>query len=284
MMVISVQLLTLPIALFTLQRGHKNMPTKTFSDLWVQNIKLKSGERQQVYFDTKERLVLVVGTKAKTWRLLTYTGGKAKTSKLGRYPELSLKDARQKARDFADDPKKFLAQSNPDSFREVAESWVKRHVVENRLRSTPEILERILNKYVYPTWGDRKFLDIRRGEVNHLLDHVSDKHGRAQADAVLKVIRSICIWYAARNEHYVSPIVKGMRRSKQQDRKQLRFLNDDEVRLVWAACDQLGTFGRLVKVALLTGTTTRQAGVQRRRDEMVGYFKRQCLDDQCRRA
>ena len=37
------------------------MPTKTFTDKWVQNIKLKSGERQQVYFDTKERLVLVVG-------------------------------------------------------------------------------------------------------------------------------------------------------------------------------------------------------------------------------
>ena len=62
------------------------MPTKTFSDLWVQNVKLKSGERQQVYFDTKERLVLVVGTKAKTWRLLTYTNGKAKTDQARSLP------------------------------------------------------------------------------------------------------------------------------------------------------------------------------------------------------
>src|SRR6478752_1928221 len=111
------------------------MPKKTFTDLWVQNIKLNKGEKQTIYFDTKERLVLVVGINAKTWRLLTYVNGKAKTIKLGRYPELSLKDARTRARDFADDPKKFAAQSNPDSFHEVAENWVKRHVDESGLRS-----------------------------------------------------------------------------------------------------------------------------------------------------
>lgn len=229
------------------------MPTKTFSDKWVLNIKLKPGERQQVYFDTKERLVLVVGTKAKTWRLLTYAAGKAKTIKLGRYPELSLADARQKVRDYENDPKKFAAQSNPDSFKEVAETWVRRHVDENGLRSKPEI-ERLLNKYVYPKIGDKKFVDIRRGEINHLLDHIVDRHGRSQADSVLARIRGICNFYAARNEHYVSPIVRGMKRTKLNERKQLRFLNDDEIRLVWAACDQLGgTFGRLVKVALLLG-------------------------------
>ena len=228
------------------------MPKKTFTDLWVQNIKLNKGEKQTIYFDTKERLVLVVGINAKTWRLLTYVNGNAKTIKLGRYPELSLKDARTKARDFADDPKKFAAQSNPDHFREVAESWVRRHVDESGLRSKPEI-ERVLNKYVYPKIGDKKFLDVRRGEVNHLLDYIADNHGRAQADAVLARLRSICNFYAARNEHYVSPIVRGMKRTKQNERKQLRFLDDDEIRLVWDACDQLGTFGRLVKVALLLG-------------------------------
>ena len=67
------------------------------------------------------------------------------------------------------------------------------------------------------------------------------------------IIRSICNFYAARNEYYVSPIVRGMKRAKQNERKQLRFLDDDEISLVWDACDQLGTFGRLVKVALLLG-------------------------------
>ena len=239
------------------------MPTKTFTDLWVQNVKLKSGEKQQVYFDTKERLVLVVGLNSKTFRLLAYVNGKAKTRKLGRYPELSLKDARQKARDFADDPQKFEAQSLPHSVKEVAEHWVTRHVDGNGLRSKGET-ERILKKYVYPKIGDKKFLDLGRGEINVLLDYIEDRHGRSQADAVLARIRSICNWYAARNDYYVSPIVRGMKRSKQSDRKQLRFLNDEEIRLLWEACDELGSFGRLVKVALLLGQRRGKLGGNRR--------------------
>src|SRR4051812_19056923 len=123
------------------------MPTRAFTDIWVQNVKLKSEQKQEVWFDTKERLVLVVGQNTKTFRLLAYSNGKAKTKKLGRYPELGLKDARQKVRDFADDPRKFEEQSLPDSFREVAETWITRHVDANKLRSKPEIV-RILNKYI----------------------------------------------------------------------------------------------------------------------------------------
>ena len=65
------------------------------------------------------------------------------------------------------------------------------------------------------------------------------------------IISSICNFYAARNEHYVAR-GQGNEAVKQKDRKQLRFLSDDEIRLVWEAGDQLDTFGRLVKFALLT--------------------------------
>ena len=166
------------------------MPTKTFTDKWVANIKLKSGERQQVYFDTKERFVLVVGLKAKTWRLLTYTNGKGKTSKLGRYPELSLKDARQRARDYENDPKKFAAQSLPDSFKEVAENWVTRHVEANGLRSKREI-ERCLAQIYLPKVGRQEIPRHSPGRDQPLIDHVADHHGRSQADNVLRIIRSI---------------------------------------------------------------------------------------------
>ena len=181
-----------------------------------------------------------------------------------RYPELSLKDARQKARDYSDDPRKFAAQSLPDSFKDVAAHWFKQHVERNGLRSKGEI-ERVLNKYIYSKIGDQKFLDIRRGEINLLLDHVSDQHGPSQADSVLWVISSICSWYTVRNEHYESPIVRGMKRVKKDESKKPRFLNDDEISLVWDACDQLGTFGRLVKVALLLVNVAGSSGRMTRR-------------------
>jgi integrase len=44
-----------------------------------------------------------------------------------------------------------------------------------------------------------------------------------------------------------------MARTKPADRKGKRILDDDEIRAVWKAADDGGTFGALVKVLLLTG-------------------------------
>ena len=98
---------------------------------------------------------MVVGQNTKTWRLLTYVNGKAKTVKLGRYPLLSLKDARQKARDFADDPRKFFSKPNLYPTASKPSPRTGSNVTLTRgsgLRSKPEI-ERVLNKYIYPQGG-----------------------------------------------------------------------------------------------------------------------------------
>jgi integrase len=163
---------------------------------------------------------------------------------------MKVKEARAQARAYWQDPAKFKAQAAVGSFKEIADSWIKRHVEANKLRSRPDI-ERILVKYVYPRWKDRPFLEIRRRDVNELLDHVADDHGLSQADAVLAQIRGIMAWYQTRDENYVSPIVRGMRRNKNRKARD-RTLSDDEIRAVWKAAEECGTFGAFVKVALLT--------------------------------
>jgi hypothetical protein len=80
-----------------------------------------------------------------------------------------------------ENPAKFEAQAEVDSFKEVAMNWIKRHVEANGLRSHPDI-ERLLRVYVYPKWQDRPFLEIRRREVNDLLDYIADNHGLSQAN------------------------------------------------------------------------------------------------------
>ena len=71
----------------------------------------------------------------------------------------------------------------------------------------------------------------------------------------LRIIRGICRFYAAENEHYVSRDSQRNERTKTQSQA-TPVSDDDEISLVWDACDQLGTFGRLVKVALLTRATS----------------------------
>ena len=128
---------------------------------------------------------------------------------------------------------------------------MKRYVEANGLRSEREIA-RTLNKYILPRWQDRKICDIRRSDVTALLDKVEDDHGARQADMVLAIVRKLMNWHASRHDDYVSPIARNMNRVKAADRARKRVLEDDELRAVWHACDEVSTFGALVKFALLT--------------------------------
>lgn len=248
------------------------MPSKQITDAFLRTVKPpkpklvidkrtgkeKKTNLQVTYLDTRERgraLALTVsygGTKA--FSVLTYVNGKPKFRKLGTYPAMSLKDAKAAVEAFYHDPKAFEAKAAPDTFREIAEDWFKRHVEGGELISARE-LRRHLETYVYPKWKDRKFAEIRRGDVNTLLDHVADNHGPSQADAVLATVRSIMTWYQSRNEHYTSPIVRGMKRDKRKpaDRKRIRILSTEEIAALWTTAPQVHpAFGAIVKLLLLT--------------------------------
>src|SRR5262249_28476693 len=238
------------------------MPSKHLTEEGVGKLKAPAKGKQIDYFDTiMPGLVLRVNYGgAKAWRALYYVKRLDKdgrritlptTHKLGRYPVLKLKEARDKARQFLADPDAALRKADTGSFREVAENFLKRHVEANKLRWQSEI-ERCLHKYVYPHWGNRTFRDLRRRDITDLLDVIEDKHGKRQADVVLAIIRKITNWYATRDDDYISPVVRGMQRSNGADRKRKRILDDGEIRAVWNACADLGTFGGVVKTLLLT--------------------------------
>jgi integrase len=216
----------------------------------------------------------------KTWCALHYVKKMNKdgkrvsiptTHKLGTFPILKVKEAREKARQFLADPQKALAQVDSGSFKEVAENFIKRHVEANKLRTQADI-ERILNKYIYPKWAHRPFREIRRGDVADLLDHVQDKHGSRQADIVLAIVRKLMNWYTSRNDDYVSPVVRGMKRQNGGDHKRTRTLNDDEIRAVWKSCDEAGTFGGLVQTLLLTGQRRDKVSTMKRADVEDGVW------------
>ena len=232
------------------------MPQKTiFTEASVKRFKLPPPGAQIDHFEKLKRgLTLTLrisygGTKA--WRVGYYVNGRPKAKTLGHYPELGVKAARAAA--FSFDPKAANAAAAAGSFKAVAEDWVKRYVVKKGLRSKDEI-ERILGKYIYPAWAGRPFFEIRRGDVNALLDKLEDEHGAPQTDRVLAALRSIMNWFATRDENYSSPIVKGMKRDTRDasERTRDRILDDDEIRAVWNAADELGTYGALIRMLLLT--------------------------------
>jgi integrase len=168
---------------------------------------------------------------------------------------MSVAEAREKAREaikrIRAGQAAFETPVKAESFQDVAEQWLKRHVRAKGLRSEGEVT-RLIKAHVYPAWQDRPFLDIRRSDVTCLLDEIEDDHGARQADYVLAIVRGIMNFYASRADDYAAPLVSGMRRTNPKEHSRARKLSDDELRALWKAAEGDGAFGAFVRLLLLT--------------------------------
>jgi integrase len=180
--------------------------------------------------------------------------GKQVWSNIGAADVVTIKDAREKAREAIGRVRSGLpaVEAKADTFGDIAANWIKRHVGPNKLRSHYEI-NRLLDRHVLPKWRDLEFVAIRRSDVAALLDHVEDNHSPRQADAVLTVVRSIMNWFATRHDDYSVPVVRGMRRQNPHAQARTRILDDAEIRAIWKAAESNGPFGGFVRLLLLTG-------------------------------
>jgi integrase len=182
--------------------------------------------------------------------------GKQKWVAIGSTAEIKVEQARELARAAIARIKQGLdpfpaPPVKPDTVADVIEIYLRRHVEARHLRTGDE-MRRILERYVLPVWGDLPFAEIRRSDVARLLDGIEDKHGAWVADTVLAQLRGLASWYAGRDDTYVPPFTRGMRRVSPEDRKRSRVLADHEIRAVWQAAGEAGAFGALVRVLLLT--------------------------------
>ena len=160
------------------------------------------------------------------------------------------RDARRAAKDKA-------ALAAADTVLAVCTSYQARE--GGKLRSARSRLL-LLQRHVFPVLGDRPIGSIRRGEIVRLLDRIEDNGGARTADLALAILGRIFKWHALRDETFNSPIVAGMGRHSIKDHARSRILNDDELRHVWKASGDAGTFGTLVKFLLLTAARRSEAG------------------------
>jgi integrase len=114
-------------------------------------------------------------------------------------------------------------------------------------------LRRNIDKFILPVLGDRPFVSIKRSDVAALADGIEDGSGARTADVVVSILRSVAYWVASRDDTYVPPFTRGMKRDVAKPRS--RILNDDEIRALWKAteAEQDAAFGALVRLLLLLG-------------------------------
>jgi len=182
---------------------------------------------------------------------------------------LSLSDARRVAADAArelergNDPRETrravrqqAALAAADTVLAVCTAYQARDGV--KLRTARQRL-RLLERHVFPVFGNRPISSIKRGEIVRLLDKIEDNSGARSADLVLAILGRIMKWHALRDESFNSPIIAGMARHSVKDHARSRILSDDELGRVWRASTDAGTFGALVRFLLLTAARRGEA-------------------------
>lgn len=210
-------------------RWERKKVKTALTDLGLQ--RLKPG----TYFDTKTPAFGIrVGKHRRTW--LITKGQDRKVITLGHYPDLSLADARKRALVALGSPLQVQAAITFPEARTL-------FLAQDRWRAgSLRVLKSNLNKF---TWT-RPLVKITYEDVSTALEAIEKPSARAHA---LKDIRTFFNWCIPR---YLSASpAAGIKMEAQPSRD--RVLTDAELKAVWIAAGELGQFGVIVKLLMLTG-------------------------------
>lgn len=153
----------------------------------------KPGEKPIKMFDERGLFLIVTPTGGKWWRLRYKFDGKEKLLSLGTYPDVSLKDARQRREDARKllangiDPgqnrkaqKAAKAERATNSFEAIAREWFSKHRNTWTKSHADNILARFEND-VFPWLGGKAITEINAHEVLKVLRRIDGRGARYTA-------------------------------------------------------------------------------------------------------
>lgn len=80
------------------------------------------------------------------------------------------------------------------------------------------------------------------------------------AQTALAFLSKLFNWHASKDDDFVTPIRRGMGRTKTKETARDRVLSDDELRAIWRAAEATeGPFGRFIRFTLLTAARRSEA-------------------------
>jgi integrase len=237
------------------------MPTAKLTALAVANAKPPARGRIEYWDAALPGFGLRVTHKgAKSWTVLFRAQGKLRRLTIGHYPALSLADARAGAREALLEVAKGVdpgaekieerQRETASLFENVIAEFVERHCKPNNRGWKRQ--DRDLRREFLPAWRGRTIASITRSDIIGALDKIADRTSARRANRYLALLKKLFSWAAERGYVEASPaaVVKPPGREVSRD----RVLADDEIRLVWRACERAGyPFGDLFRLLVATG-------------------------------
>ncbi len=196
----------------------------------------------------------------KSFILLYRANGKPRRLTLGRYPLLTLSEARKAAKealtnvargaDPAAEKKQANPAHNPLVFETFATAFIEKYAKPKNKdwRETHRLLKR---EFVTP-WAGRDIREISKADVTAIIDGIVARGSPGAANHALAAIRRLFNWAVERGVLELSP-VQGLKPPAKTNARD-RVLNDEELVAVWnAAGDEAYPFGAIVHLLILTG-------------------------------
>ena len=213
------------------------------------------------YYDAAQRGlgIRVAPSGLKTWFVMRRVSERMTRKTLGRYPELSLSQARITAGELLSDMAKgqVPARKVVPVFAAVMEDWFekdqkgKRGIAEKR---------RALSVDVLPKLGPVPIDAIVKSDIRSIIDAIVTRGAPIHANRVLAYLRRVFNWAVERDIIAVSPAEKI--KAPTAERSRDRTLSAAELAAVWNATASLGApFDACFQLLILTG---------QRRNEVAG--------------
>jgi integrase len=169
---------------------------------------------------------------------------------IGRYPVISLADARHEA-------KRRLAEFTLGKHRPKSERWdtaLAQYLAEKEKKRRASTLRWQRSSFKHFNFGTAKLADIGPSDIQKRLDRLTDRPAAERAAFV--ALRTFFTW--ALQKHYLEHHPMRRMKAPEVGKSRERVLSDEELGRIWRACPE-DNFGRLVKVLILTGVRRGEA-------------------------
>lgn len=213
------------------------MPKTTLTDTGISSLQYR-GTRIDMWDSKLPAFGLRVGKESKTF-IVKHAN---RRFTLGRYPSMSLAEARQKARHILiSEPVK----TSDLTFAQALDIFVKTHCASKKER-TGKDYENTLRRH-FSGFNPKKLSALSTERVMSVIDDLVERP--SEANHAFQYARTFFKWCVRRRYIDRSPLEGFGLPAKTKARS--RVLTDDELRKIWKSCT--GQFGNVVRLCILHG-------------------------------
>lgn len=221
-----------------------------FTDAYIKSLK-SATKRYDRYDANLAGFGIRVSTSGiKSWVAFSRNMERKTRVTLGRYPQISLGEARQRAMnallEMADG--EFKRSNKPQLFEHALDDWYQKDQAQNK--SFLQV-KNAMELHVRPHLKDFKLLNIEKRDIIKIIDRIAER-APTQANRVLAFTKRFFNWCVSRDLLAISP-ANGIGKAKTETSRD-RVLSKDELTAVYNATFQMPyPFGPLFRVLIFTG-------------------------------